>query len=45
MCCGRKRPKKTSRPKGTKSGRITSNKQVQVQQEQAKNEQHTEDSK
>lgn len=45
MCCGkgRKSRKKTSRPKGTKSGRIIKNK-VQVQQ-QEKNEQRPEDSK
>lgn len=43
MCCGRKRPKKRSRPKGAKSGRIIKQ-QVQAQ-EQVKNEQRPEDSK
>lgn len=48
MCCGR-RPKKKSRSRGTKSGRITSKKvQAQTQsqaQANKQNEQHSEDSK
>lgn len=45
MCCGRKRPKKKNRPRGTKSGRIPQKEIQSQQQEQVKNEQRPENSK